>query len=84
MEIRTKFKIKDKIWAIRKQNKLWVLYKRQFIIIGFSIIPNYWSPTKKQKEEVIFKNFRKNKDIKDCFATKEEAQKECDRRNGKI
>ena len=81
MDIKTKFKLKDKIWAIRKQNKLWVLYKRQFIIVGFAITPNYWSSTKKEKKEVIFKNFRKSKDIKDCFATKEEAQAECDKRN---
>lgn len=86
MEIRTKFKPKDKIWAIgyvegteykedkAKQTKIWCVEDEPiqiaYIVVNDDGITYYTMDTEYHNEE-------------DCFATKEEAQKECDRRNGK-
>ena len=90
MEIRTKFKPKDKVWVLNcitgteykkdkvKSTELWfeeevtincvkVVLWKDGILIRYAI------------EEDNCIEFREQ----NCFATKEEAQKECERRNGK-
>ena len=78
MEIRTKFKPKDKIWAIETING-------RYFIAGIFIVTDI-----KQDKNlgIIYKAYRLQRKWnfqfleQDCFATKEEAQKECERRNG--
>ena len=78
MEIRTKFKPKDKIWAIETING-------RYFITGKFIVTDI-----KQDKNlgVIYKVDRLQRKWsfqfleKDCVLTKEEAQKECDKRNG--
>ena len=76
MEIRTKFKSKDEMWTISYQTDdrktLWKVNKYPtqvaYIVINDGII-YYTTDIEYHYEE-------------NCFATKEEAQKECERRNG--
>ena len=76
MEIRTKFKPKDEMWTISYQiddrKTLWKVNKYPtkvaYIIIDDGI--TYYTMDMSYYNEI------------NCFATKEEAQKECDRRNG--
>ena len=76
MEIRTKFKPKDKIWTIdyviEDGKKVWFVEPEQtqiaYIVINDGI--TYYTMDCEYHNE------------RNCFTTKEEAQKECDLRNG--
>lgn len=89
MEIRTKFKPKDKIWVLNcitgteykkdkaKSTELW--FEEEVTISGVKVV--LW------KDGILVRYaIEEDKSIEfweqNCFATKEEAQKECDRRNG--
>lgn len=80
MEIRTKFNIEDKVFAIFKsiQNDKWYMQDKKFTIKGIKIDKNldvyyalitdgFWIFT-------VFEKF--------CFKTKAEALKEVNKRNG--
>lgn len=74
MEIRTKFEKGDKVWEI-------AIWEGKWCVIGqYSIEGIYYD-----SKEGIKYGLHLSTSIKeeDCFATKEQAQKECDRRNGK-
>ena len=82
MEIRTKFDINQFVWIIDENNGKWIVFGR-FKIIGVKI----------EKDRVVdFTDYELDygdgkhclnlsEDL--CFATKEEAEQECRRRNGK-
>jgi hypothetical protein len=82
MEIRTKFNINQFVWVIDENNGKWKVIDR-FKIIGVRI----------EKDRIVdFTDYELDYGDgkhclhlteENCFATKEEAQKECDRRNGK-
>lgn len=90
MEIKTKFKPQDKIWIADclkgteyegdevRPTKLW--FEVEVTINCVKVV--LW------KDGILIRyaiEEDKNREIReqDCFVTKEEAQKECDRRNGK-
>lgn len=75
MKIETKFKVGDKIYCI---NYFKGVVERTIIRIIITSI------TSKVYYDVCFiENCEELYEEKDCFTTKEEAIKECDRRNGK-
>jgi hypothetical protein len=80
MEI-SRFKEGDKVWfvGVRKDKKIWDIAEvtiEEIFVSG-------------NNDLFVIINFGKDKGTmihlaRNCFATKEEAQKECDKRNGKI
>lgn len=78
MEIKTKFNVGDFVWVLYKDKDNWKIIGLQIeyihiektIFYGIYDIDDIDSNIPCQWEE------------QDCFATIEEAQKECDRRNG--
>lgn len=74
MEIRTKFNVGDKVYHIYQLLRTGTWYWLEDIISEIDYKTDlgirYWSDNRVWKEQ-------------NCFATKEEAQKECERRNGK-
>jgi hypothetical protein len=77
MEIRTKFNVGDKIWTIlRAFDGKWYMYI--MFIVTQIIIDKYLGILYVRHNDCDLWCKEEN-----CFATKEEAQKECDRRNGK-
>lgn len=92
MEIKTKFNVGDKVWIIEfiagtkyiKEKaiptKVWFVSYEDVEIKGFTIMQL------ENGETGIFVNL-KSTNLgfleSECFSTKEEAQKECEKRNGK-
>lgn len=90
MEIKTKFNVGDKIWVIEfvagtkyikekaTPTKVWFISYEDIEITGFNVM------LIENKKAGIFVNL-KNTNLgfleSECFATKEEAQKECEKRN---
>ena len=73
MEIRTKFKLYQRIFiVIKDDDNIWKSYP--FIITGI----RYFEHNIIYNNEFDFDVLEQN-----CFATKEQAQKECDKRNEK-
>lgn len=77
MEIKTKFNIGDRIYLIEIIGRKWIVapYSRNndCTITGIVI----------RCEGVYYNTSLSIYSEKDCFVTEEEAQKECDKRNGK-
>lgn len=75
MEIKTKFNVGDEVWYIDMEHDKWFIFTdhthkiKEIIVTAFDgcYEVEYWSYYGMREE--------------DCFATKEEAQKECDKRN---
>ena len=67
MEIRTKFNLNDDIWYVYYWDKEW----RVGNMMIYQIVIN--------ANGMMYNGIYE----RSCFVTKEEAQKECDRRNGK-
>lgn len=83
MEIRTKFNVEDKVYRLKytlmeTKNRT---YKWVYVLDTISCI--YTRTQKFTKIIYWFVSLGVETYEKDCFATKEEAEKECDRRNGK-
>lgn len=75
MEIRTKFNVGDYIWCVGfNYDDEEEIFFGEIKDIKVSHNENFYSITSCDYIEFNEKN---------CFATKEEAQKECDKRNGK-
>ena len=82
MEIRTKFNLNQKVWVIDINNSKWKVIDK-FKIVGVTVVKD-----RVREQDVDYeldygdgKHFLNlNESI--CFKTKEEAQKECDLRNG--
>ena len=78
MEIRTKFNIDDEVWYIDMEQDKWFIFTghtHKIKAIEISVVSKDY-----YEVEYIGLYYMREED---CFATKEEAQKECDRRNGK-
>ena len=77
MEIRTKFKILDRVYIIEIEGGKWVVlpYFLNDDCTITEIIIRY--------EGVYYRTNLAIYSEKDCFWTEKEAQKECDKRNGK-
>lgn len=74
MEIKTKFDVGDRIYPIRYFNdEKKFCREKDFIVDAINI--------NTEKEIQYFDGWFYYNEI-NCFATKEEAQKECDKRNG--
>lgn len=91
MEIRTKFNIGDKIWFIdrytEKNEYIWrvITCWGKWEILGFKVFGDgvycvLFEEGYRNKQHFESREIYKEKN---CFATKEQAQKECERRNGK-
>ena len=83
MEIRTKFNVEDKVYRLKytlmeTKNRT---YKWVYVLDTISCV--YTRTRKFTKIIYWFVSLGVETYEQDCFATKEEAQKECDRRNGK-
>ena len=82
MEIRTKFNPSDKVWVADKN---WTnTFEVFFEPIYKGIVERITTETK--NKTIVFYTLSMSDSMEkeeDCFATKEEAQKECDRRNEK-
>ena len=91
MEIRTKHEISDKVWYIEKTNiqneYIWrvITCFGKWEIYGFRIFNDGIYCVLFEENYRNKFNFETDYNHKeqDCFATEEEAQKECDKRNGK-
>ena len=80
MKIETKFNIGDIIYLIREFRGKWYVENIKFKIVEIvQTVFESWTNIKLSTEKGI--TYRVSKI--DCFATKEEAIKECDLRNGK-
>lgn len=85
MEIRTKFNVGDKVHHIVFNTKI-----KQYVCDGVNYIRKIIIKTEGTSKGVeicitysfVFGNINNYYDEQDCFATKEEAEKECERRNG--
>ena len=78
MEIRTKFDINDRVWGIDCIDDKWVA-DDEFLITQIIINRDY----KSKKEQIVYVEYQEFwHSEENCFATEEEAIKECDRRNG--
>lgn len=79
MEIKTKFNVGDKVYIIYLFCSKWKVALDKYEIIETNIKINNSrlsvNYTMKPTLEICSEKY--------CFATKEEAQKECDKRNGK-
>lgn len=76
MEIKTKFNIGDRVYILEILHRKWV-------VIPYSL--NYDCVITEiaiRDDGIYYRNCLSIYSEKDCFLTKEEAQKECDRRNG--
>lgn len=77
MKIKTKFKIGKTIWCISNDEK--------WKIIDYGVIFRICADIYKKATYIdyeIDKPYSNSFSEQDCFATKEQAQKECDKRNG--
>lgn len=75
MQIKTKFNVGDKVWVIGKKEN-----NDEFYIVKGNIKIHHYDTKIKGGvilEDDLFFGYFEN----DCFATKEEAQAECDKRN---
>ena len=76
MEIKTKFNINDEVWFIDMEHDKWFIFTdhtHKIKAIEISVVEgNYY-----EVEYIGFYYMREE----DCFATKEQAQAECDKRN---
>ena len=78
MKIETRFNIGDIIYLIREFRGKWYVENIKFEIVEIvQTVFESWTNIKLSTEKGI--TYRVSKI--DCFATKAEAQKECDRRN---
>jgi hypothetical protein len=80
MEIKTKFNVGDEVYTL-----LLGRYKFTFYIVKVKVL-TVDTITGENKKTFISYTFKYNGELRnaneyDCFATKEEAQKECDKRN---
>lgn len=91
MEIKTKFNIGDKVWCIDKYTEeneyIWRVDTcwGKWEIYGFRVFDDgvYCVLFEENYRNKRYFESRYNYKEQDCFLTKEQAQKECDRRNGK-
>lgn len=84
MEIRTKFNVNNTIWLVIPFDNLGLTIVEEVIITRIKIyITEDTVEIMYDTKTILKNNFFNNVYEKFCFATKEEAQKECDRRNGK-
>lgn len=96
MEIRTKFDIHDVVWFIHYNEKTekWKCFCAKITSINLNIcylddkitiFDDYCLEIiSKSKEIAYYNGFAKLRHDKGLFATKKEAQKECDKRNGNM
>ena len=82
MEIKTKFKIGDRVYPIKRYYTGDYRYSKYRIADMGSMIIRFISVG--GNNQVIYSNAIRSEFFEhDCFATQDEAQKECDLRNGK-
>ena len=74
MEIKTKFKPNDYAYPVYLEGTKYKSFN-SYIHIDHIIITEY--------KTIYVSKWNEQFDEQDCFATKEQAQKECDKRNGK-
>ena len=77
MEIRTKFNVGDRVYILEILCRKWVIipYSLNYDCAITEIVIRY--------DGIYYRTSLSIYSEKDCFLTKEEAQKECDKRNGK-
>jgi len=87
MEIKTKFNVGDYVWFIDYETK-GLTITHWYVVKSFQIykIKICLYNDEYESDSIVYSNVRSGisqieEDL--CFATKEQAQKECDRRNGK-
>lgn len=87
MEIKTKFNVGDKVYRLKytlmeTENRV---YRWTCVL---DTINSIYTRTEKFTKIIYYFNYGSLGGVnvleKDCFKTREQAQKECDRRNGKI
>jgi len=77
MKIETRFNVRDRVWAIDWQ------YGKWFVDDMFTIVEIHFYEVDGKIECYYVEYCESRHNETNCFATEEEAQKECDRRNGK-
>ena len=70
----TKFKKGDEVW--------WIDYCYKWKVVGLDKYSYYYGKIHKDITEQVCLKMTGLVNARDCFATKAEAQKECERRNG--